>query len=64
MVKYTGEGDSRGSLIGIATYYGLDGLGFNLWWGGDFPRPFRPDQPPVKLVPRLFPEGRVAGVWL
>jgi hypothetical protein len=66
MEKYTGDGGSRDSLIGIVTLYGLDGLGFELRWRQDFPHPSRPVpkpiQPPVKLVPGLFPGVRVAGV--
>jgi hypothetical protein len=43
-----------GSVVGIATAYGLDGPGIEFWWGWDFPhlsRPaLRPSQPPVKWV--------------
>ena len=51
-----------GSSVGIATDYGLDGLGSNP--GGDeIFRPSRPalwpTQPPVKWVPGVFPEGKV-----
>jgi hypothetical protein len=46
-----------GSLVGIATGYGLDGLGIESQWGRDFPRLFipalGPNQPPVKQVPNL-----------
>ena len=45
----------RDSSVGIATRYGLDGLGIESWWGRDFPHPSRPDlgptQPPVQWVP-------------
>ena len=46
-----------GSVVGIATGYGLDGPGIESWWGRDFPhlsRPIlEPTQPPVKWVPGL-----------
>jgi hypothetical protein len=29
------------SVVGIATRYGLDGLGIESWWGRDFPHPSR-----------------------
>ena len=47
-----------GSVVGIATAYGLDGPRIESGWGRDFPhlsRPvLRPTQPPVKWVPGLF----------
>jgi hypothetical protein len=46
-----------GSVVGIATAYGLDGPGTESRWGRDFPhlsRPvLRPPQPPVKWIPGL-----------
>jgi hypothetical protein len=46
----------RDSSVGIATYYGLDGLGIEFRWGRDFPRPSRPalepTQPPFPRVKR------------
>jgi predicted nucleic-acid-binding Zn-ribbon protein len=46
-----------GSIVSIATAYGLDGPGIESQWGRGFPhlsRPaLRPTQPPVKWVPGL-----------
>jgi hypothetical protein len=46
-----------GSVVDIATAYGLDGPGIESRWERDFPHMFRPalrpTQPPVKWVPRL-----------
>ena len=47
-----------GSVVGIATGYGVDGPGIASWWGRDIPHLSRPalgpTQPPVQRY-RVFP---------
>ena len=41
-----------GSVVGIATAYGLDGPGIECRWGRNFPQVFRPTFPGGKVRPR------------
>jgi hypothetical protein len=54
--------------VGIATGYGVDGPGFESWWGRDFSHPSKPalgsTQPPVQWVPDLSRGYRSQGVAL
>jgi hypothetical protein len=47
----------RGSSVGMAARYGLDGPGIESQWGRDFPHPSKPAlgpiQPPVHGVPSV-----------
>ena len=60
-----GDSVGRGSSVGTATRYGLDGLEIVSRWGWDFPHTSRPalgaTQPPVQWVPGLFPGGKGPG---
>jgi hypothetical protein len=54
-----------GSVVGIATAYGLDGPEIESRWGRDFPHlsrlALRPTQSPVKWVPGFSREYGAAG---
>ena len=54
-------------VVDIATRYGLDGPGIELWLGRDFPHPSSPavgpTQPPIKWVTGLFPRRNAVGAW-
>jgi len=51
------QGMGQDSAVGIATCYGLHGLGIESQWGRDFPHPstpaLGPTHPPVQWVPGL-----------
>ena len=50
-----------GSVVGIVTGYGLDGLGIESRWGRDFPHLSRPALGPPSLMYkgyRIFPGGK------
>jgi hypothetical protein len=54
----------RGSLVGIATRYGLDGPDIESRWELDFSKLPRPALGPTQhLVPGLFSGGKAAGAW-
>ena len=56
------EKGGPGSVVGIATSYGLDGPGIETRWGRDFPHLSRPalgpTQPPLQWY-RVFPGGKL-----
>jgi len=45
-----------GSVVGIATGYGLDGPGIESWWGGRF-------SAPVQTGPGVHPASCTMGTW-
>jgi hypothetical protein len=59
------DASGPGSVVGIATAYGLDGPGIESRWGRNFPhlsRPaLRPFQSPVQWVPGLSRGQGAAG---
>jgi hypothetical protein len=60
----------RDSVVGIATFHGLDGSRLKSWCAQEIycfpypPRPpLQPTQLPLQWVAELFSEGKVAGAW-
>ena len=55
------------SVVGIATFYRLDGSGIEFRWGRYFPHLSRqslePTQPPIRWIPGFLPGGKAAEVW-
>ena len=55
------------SVVGVATDYGLDGLGIEYRWGQDCSHPsgpaLRPNQVPVKWVLGPISGGKAAETW-
>jgi hypothetical protein len=56
----------RGSSVGMATRYRLDGRGIESLWEQDFPHPSRPALEPPSLLNnehRVIPGGNADGTW-
>ena len=57
----------RGSSVGTATNYRLDGLEIESRTGRDFSQPSGPTprstQSPIRWVPGVFPGGEEVGAW-
>jgi hypothetical protein len=55
------------SVIGIATFYGLDGPVIEFLWGRDFLHPFiqtlGPTQPPISWITGLFLRSKADEGW-
>jgi hypothetical protein len=55
------------SVVGVETWYGLDGPRIQSWWERNILYACRPvlgpTPPPVQWVPVLFPENKAAGAW-
>lgn len=51
--------------MGIATCYGLQGLGVDFRWRRNFPQPYRPSLCPRRFLYNryFFPAGKQAGAW-
>ena len=55
------------SVVGVATGYGVEGLGIESRWGRGFLYPFRltltPTQPLLQWVSVFFLRGKTTGLW-
>jgi hypothetical protein len=65
-IEYLVNGD-RDSVVGVKTFYGLDGSGIESRWGQDFQHPSGTSLGPPSLQYngyRVIPRGKSAGTWL